>query len=484
MGFFGRFWILFVLLASFLRVGEAQNPGPIEELVIGSANPSGINGKVQSFLDLPPGIWSVAETQATQPVFDRFYRELRAFQAPARSVRMCHGAFAPLRSNSRVAGAWTGVAQLGDCAMKQLVLPWRGHEWTSGRLMVSSFHLGGHCLLGGTVYAPPRGPTYTNATALTSELLDTVTQELALGASGPRFIAGDMNVDTMELPAFASWRALGWKEAQELAFERYGRARQPTSKGVAIRDHLWLSPELAHWFDSVDCLHEVFSDHSPLLARFSVPLSTAWQHVWPQPAVLPWNEMQGRDLTPPAQSPYQWAGVDLTASFASWSHQAESELVPLLSQYTTVPDHCRGRGQTTEVTKRPVTHVPIPSGRHGDRVPRSHVASRAVHLWFKQVRRFQAYLQRAKTGLQTPTLQHDQGQTWRAIVAASGFGSSFVNWWAHRSVQLHGSPSLFPALPPSRAMAEVLMQDMEANYRVFESWHVRQRHKIIQAIAC
>lgn len=189
-GFLGRFWIWLFLVASLFSIGEASNPGPSEVLVVGTSNPSGINGKARSYLDLPGGIWSVAETQATQPVFNRFYRELKAFQAPERSLKLCHGEFAPLRSNSRFAGAWTGVAQMADCHIRPLNLPWRGHEWSSGRLMVSSFHLGSHCILGATVYAPPRGPTYANAQQLIAELLDTVTQELVFGMSGPRFIVG------------------------------------------------------------------------------------------------------------------------------------------------------------------------------------------------------------------------------------------------------------------------------------------------------
>lgn len=425
LGTAGRFWISLLFLFTFLRVGEARNPGPVETIAFGAANPSGINGKALSFLDLPCGIWSIAETQATQPIFERFSRELRAFQPPARHLRTCHGGFATLRANSAQAGTWTGVAVIADCPIRPLVIPWRGHEFDAGRVMITSMHLSSHCIIGATVYGPPKGPTFPNSVALTAELLDTVSQEVVRGMSGPRYIAGDMNMDIFDLPVFHAWKALGWREAQEWAQERFGRDRQPTSKGAAIRDHLWLSPEMVQWIDSVDCLHDAFCDHSPVLAYLNVPLSTAWQFVWPQPAVLPWGDVSMDQLDFPLQHPHSWNASDLTQSFAAWSTQTESELIAQLSLHTTVPSHCRGRGHTTEVTRRPITHVPLRPGRHGDTAPRSHVASRAVHHMFKQVRRLQAYKQRARSGVLSAVVQHDQLQTWRAILRARGFAHYF-----------------------------------------------------------
>ena len=92
----------------------------------------------------------------------------------------------------------------------------------------------------------------------------------------------------------------------------------------------------------------------------------------------------------------------------------------------------------------------------------------------------QAYVQRASSGCCSPVLQHDQCNTWRAILRAHGFGD-FVNWWPTRHIQLHGSPAHFPRWPPSLAVAQLLLADMDANFRAFESWNLRQRFKLIKA---
>ena len=481
LGFLGRFWIWLLIFAPLLRVGEAQNPGPQDEcLALGTVNPSGINGKVCSFLDLPPGLWSIAETQATQPVFQRFSRELRAFQGSSRNLCLRHGACAPLRANSNSAGAWTGVAQMADCHIRPIHVPWRGHEWNSGRLMLSSFHLDSHCLVGATVYAPPRGPTYANAHALTQELLLTLSQELIHGMTGPRFISGDFNVNPDELPVFDEWRAAGWHEIQEWALMTQGRDKVPTCKGVTFRDHVWVSPEMLPWLHSVECHLDCFADHAVLLASLRVPVQTAWQHVWAQPSPLPWDGVDLGSFVSGSSSAHVWNCADLSGCFANWSLTAESELIQQLSSVKNVPASSRGRGQTTKVTRKACTHVPIAPARHGDRVPRSQVLSRAVHSWFKQVRRFQAYVQRAQTGLSTPTIQHDQRNTWSAIRRAHGFGG-FLSWWPKREIQLHGSPAQFPRWPPSLELAKILLTDMDANYRAFEAWNLRQRLGVIRA---
>eukprot|EP00438_Fugacium_kawagutii_P001817 Skav203520 [mRNA] locus=scaffold687:164543:165553:+ [translate_table: standard] len=294
--------------------------------VIGIANPSGVNGKALSFLELPGGIWNIAETQCTDVGFRHFAGEIRAFQPPSRRLRLAHGAFAPPRVGSRSAGSWTGVAQMADFPLRQLDVPWRGHEWTSGRSLFSSFQVGPHCVLGAVLYAPPKGPTYSNAPSLTAELLQTVTEELVLGQSGPRFVAGDFNTDSQGQAAFHHWRSLGWEECQDLAYWRFQRPYTATCKGSTYPDQLWLSPELARWLRQVDCWDTIFADHALLFASFDFPTHPVWQHTWFQPPVLPWETVDFDKLEFDSQEALQWGSDDLTSSFKNWSQLAEGEL--------------------------------------------------------------------------------------------------------------------------------------------------------------
>ena len=271
-----HFWILWIF-AWICRVGEAARPGP-EPFVLGVANPSGLTGKSAAFLDLDAGIWNIAETQATAVGFQRFAKELRAMQAPGRQLRVSHGAFAPPRVGSHFAGSWTGVAQMSDCPQRSMVIPWRGAEYESGRVMVSTFMLGPHHVTGACVYAPPRGPTYGDAATLTAALLGTITEELVLGRKGPRFVAGDFNQPPDGLAAFERWRSLGWLECQDLAAIRFSPDMCPLVKVEHDRT-VWISPEMQPWVQAVSSSDENFADHATLQVHLEIPD----RHVWRSP---------------------------------------------------------------------------------------------------------------------------------------------------------------------------------------------------------
>eukprot|EP00438_Fugacium_kawagutii_P023471 Skav220967 [mRNA] locus=scaffold1928:399017:402731:+ [translate_table: standard] len=465
-----------------MRVGEACNPGPVSrDFVIGIANPSGVTGKTHSFLELDRGIWNIAETQCTDRGFRSFEKEIRAFQSPDRRLQVAHGAFAPPRHNSNIAGTWTGVAQLSDFPLRGLEIPWRGHEWTSGRTLVSSFHVDEHTVVGATIYAPPRGPTYRNAKALTTEMLMTITEELILGQRGPRFVAGDFNLDSHDLPTFHHWRALGWEEAQVFGLRRFGRSVQPTCKGSTTPDQLWLSPELQQWIRDVHTNDEVFADHATLHVTVTSPASALWNFHWHQPAVLPWDSVDSSTFDFGPQVPHEWSLDSMTDSFCVWSQQAELELVQQFGSSVSSGKAFRGRGGTTETQKRPISLTPIAPGRNGDIRPRSSLLGRQTHLWFKQLRRLQAFSQRASIVSPSVSVQVDQLSTWKNIQQAKGFMPSFSEWWLHRDHRLHGAPLTFPSLPPSAEVARVLFMDFQINFRSFERWHLRQRYKLIRA---
>eukprot|EP00438_Fugacium_kawagutii_P022223 Skav203956 [mRNA] locus=scaffold391:472720:477201:+ [translate_table: standard] len=337
-----------------------------------------------------------------------------------------------------------------------------------------------HCIVGAAVYAPPSGPTYKDSKKLTSDLLGTLTEELVCGRQGPRFIAGDMNCDIHDLSVFRVWEAAGWMEAQAWEHRFHHVPRKPTCKGVTIRDHVWLSPELQQWLTHVQVL-DSFADHSVVSAGFVVPRLRFWQYVWPQPSVFPWSHVDSSQMDFVSQEPFTWNQGTSSVDFADWSRLAETELVAQASKQTFVPPSVRGRGQTVRVTKRPAQLLPIKASRHGDSCPRSQLLGRKVHQWCRQLRRIQAFAQRAAVECPSPHLQHDQCCTWSAILRASGFGKSFRDWWPFRKVKLHGSPTVFPTLPPSHACARILYLDMEANYRDFERWHLCRRTEVIKA---
>ena len=467
-----------------IRVGEAAHPGPVdsESFVLGTANPSGLAGKSLALLELNQGIWNFSETQCTEWGFQRVSRELRAFQSPGRRLSVVHGAYANPRVGSKTAGTWTGVAQMADCPLRPLSVPWRGFEYISGRAMVSQFQLGSNSVLGASVYGPPRGPTYGNPKQQTAQILNTLTEELVLGAVGPRFIAGDMNLPADALEVFSHWRSLGWEEVQAYGLSALQRQPTPTCKSSTAPDHIWASPELLPWISKVEVLEEVFADHDPLVAHLSVPDFVRWQYSWHQPALLPWDHVS-QSLDFASQQTFDWS-LDSqcpTQQFKRWSSLAENELLQGLSKHVPIHQGFVGRGQTFQVVKKPLNWKPVAPGRPGDAQPRSSFLGKLVHLWFKQLRRLQAYLRRATSTSSSPSLLADQCCTWRSICCASGFKPCFASWWSQRSIRIHGSPDLLPQHPPDAATAHFLFLDFEKNFRSLERWHLAQRTKILQA---
>ena len=464
-----------------IHLGEATNPGPTHyDFHVGAINPSGINGKAQTFAEVPTGIWSISETQATAPVFKRFQKEVRWLN-PA--TRISHGAYAPPRPQSQEAGAWTGVAQLAHCTLKPLNVLWDGLEFTSGRAMIGSFHWHHLCVIGATIYGPPSGPTYGSTKKVTEAMLGTITREIIQNMTGPRFVAGDFNLDDNELATFSHWRSLGWCEIQRLGEERWGIPRRPTSKGKTVRDLVWISPELARWMTAIYYNDELCADHAAIAGVFQVPAAPLWTMRWRMPAPLPWKELHLTDWHSNNVEPrFDWKSHDdSTKAFADWSREVERDIMACQCDSISLKANVMGRGQILQPSKQPLAHVPPGRGRHGDIQPKSGFLCRAVHLWYRQLRRMQAYVQRASSLSTSPAIAVDQMYTWNAIKAAKGFSMNFQLWWALRPVKLPGAPSVFPDMPPKVELATRIFEDFQVNYRRFESFQAHQRRSLMQA---
>ena len=485
-----RFWIWLMMIFIFGRLGEAAHPGPdvssedsFLTLTLGTANSSGIAHKSSHYVALPMGVWGFSESQATAAQFQTFQREVAQHgKACGRRVRTLHGAYATPRPGSADCGSWTGVGFVSDFSCSPMAFPWHSFEFQSGRAFGARFVVNGWHLRGAVIYAPPSGPTHKNAADQALQLLQVISQELIFGAEGLRFILGDFNRDDQSLAIFDSWRWAGWKEVQALALERFGRIKTPTSKSSAFSDQIWVSPELASMISSVNILPETFSDHDPLYATCALPSSPTFQWHWHMPASLPWRELdESLDFEAPQIS------VDFsshpTRAFAKWSHEVEAQCIQGFQQRgCKLPEAVHGRGQTLHTKKRPLQLAAPKHGRHGDEFPRSDFLNRAVHRWFKQLRRIQAYTQRAMSGKHGVSAV-DQVMTWRNILYAPGFKGGFQLWWQTRHIKLHGSPGIFPNLPPDGHIASLVLLDFRANFKSFERWQMARRSQIISARA-
>ena len=495
-------WLLLIFI--FGRVGEAQHPGPrhgddhfsvssesdLEDenpstipFFVGTCNSTGIAHKAASFLGLPCGVWGVAETQATANTFSSFKREFQFLGRRAhRRLRALHGEFAPLRPGSTHAGSWTGVALLSDHPIRPLNLPWLSVEYSSGRALVGNVFVGQLHILAAVVYLPPTGPTYGTTTSICNELLTCITVNVIYG-SGLRYVCGDFNRDPHHLSTFDLWRAAGWIEVQSWAMEKFNRDPTPTSKGTAFSDHIWVSPELARYMTEVHLLEEVFSEHDPLCAEFRLPTGPLKIQHWPTPALFPWAQ---HEVVIPELQDFDFSSFDddPTKAFARWSNQVEQGVLTAFREADIqLPRGVTGRGQTLQPVSRQMRLPPLRHGRAGEEVPLSDFLNRQMHAWFKQLRRLQAYVQRASSMTHQPAKQIDQCRTWSNVIRATGFKAGFSSWWASRRIQLHGSPEVIPCWPPDHHTANLIFIDFRQNYRALERWQVQRRKQLISVRA-
>lgn len=463
------------------RYGEADHPGPAFSIT--QINPTGLRGKENLIMGLPPGILSIAETHLAQ---QGLHATRRVFQSLAnaahRQIRFLPGAAVPLRPQSSTTGTWAGVLQVSDWPAHALTLPWANFEHSCGRIHVSKFVTSAFPIIGATIYAWSPGPTWPRARAHTQGLLHQLTQNLVLGSSGARFIAGDFNDASGQYDEVEIWLQLGWREVQTLRFQAAGEPPEATCKGATQPDKIYISPELALHFQGVT-VHHCFADHGVVEAKFHVPNCQSHQLCWHMPVPLPWNGLDLQDWPRHARPPPALANcLDVTEHYHLLGKTYEDSCATALLQQRgfSLPSHCRGRGATLQPHTRPTQMPTLRPSRAGEIAPASSFVNRQLQHWFLQLRRVQSLVHNCRANHHHAAALEYRLTTWRAVLAAKGFGDSFAMWWQQRPVRLQSSVAWIPTLCPDLATLESLFDDLQANYRSMESWHLRNRQRALQ----
>lgn len=445
---------------------------------------------------LPHGWWHVAETQASkaQCALQGYLRSLSV--RSGRNLRSSLGAPAAYRPGSDHAGTWTGVLSFGDCPLKQIPCVWPSGEYESGRVLVTAAQVHGLEIVSATVYLPPRGPTYPNATTLAESLLTPITEELVLGRAGCRAILGDMNCPSGSLQQMKIWQQCGWIELQDLMLQLHGVEKQHTCKHATAPDQIWLSPELASLVCNVS-LWAIFPDHQAVLAGIRLPQVRLSEFQWRLPGHVPWDKVDfDRWITSPDLGPLFGANPahvsrvglsnvhdgqssrssqSTTLDFHRWSQAFEKQVTQCLPHAVGRADRSfHGRGKLTKPAIRQI-NAPIPKHhRPSELAQASGFLNRAVAAWYKQLRRLQSFCHAAKS-LRASETYESRMALWNSILVASGFAGGFQKWWQTRPYPHQGSPSVLPPLPPDQFVAQLIFDDFAQNYRRFEHWQMNRR---------
>eukprot|EP00435_Cladocopium_sp_Y103_P012254 s2578_g3.t1 len=453
------------------RYGEASHPGPYQDLVIGTTNPSGLRSKEALAVGQGPGIWCYSETQLSAFTQSSAARALkRAALDDNRWLRPYFSAPAPLRSRSNWAGSWSGVLITSDFVSQQLCIDWPPDMWQTGRMVATLHQVGRHQITVVALYGFPRGPTWPMAKQHMGEILDFLTRTFVLGHSGLIAICGDFNFSPFELEQFHHWRAAGWHCAQDYAALKWNQTWQPTCKGATERDLIWMSPALTSLCTAVR-VDDVFQDHSSVSVTIALDEAPHQILTWPRPREIDWDIVDVAAWHNSCASSTIAESDDATTYLKHFSQHFEQSLAGYVGQSggSLLPVQC-GRAQRLVPEKQTLHPRSCRASRPGEVALQHDLVGTAVLQWFRQLRRIQSYLHAIKAGKMHLEAIIHRTELWTSIVRARGFSPNFPEWWDQRELLQAIGP--FPSRPPDAVQAAAIYEAFLHEFRAFERWHL------------
>ena len=467
----GRMQLLILAMCLTLRIGEARNPGPDTEVVVGTCNASGLLHKSSLMADLPPGIWGASETHLTHQGVQKFRTDLKHRGCPARFVP---GAPAPKLTDSPlcIGGKCTGVGFLSHHPIRAMPSDFTPELWATGRLQVAAAHVNGVWLRMGLVYGYSANNKNIETMQKTDALLAEITERIVMTAHGPRIIMGDFNTHTM-LPQMDLWKSKGFVEIQQIARERWNRAVMPTYRDTTVIDQVWISPELVPFLHQVRTDTSYFNDHACLYATFKGLPVPAPCRVWRQPLPLPWDDLTTSlpDATDDTLDPT--CPEFLPRFFKSFETEVDKHCTAQLGHGLLQSQKGRCATTTAKFKQHPV--APNRRARPGE-VEVTYLGETFHHVqWCRQLRRLQSF---AKAVQREPAQQHKREhitQLWKAILRAPGFHRGFSHFWRCKAFALPEAPKCLPTEPPGSKSAEVIFLTFKHEFDLLEKALIRAR---------
>ena len=463
---FVQFWFWMLLLAMGCRIGEASTPGPTEPTEakgfvwkLGCCNPSGLHGKQCLVSDLNTDILTVCETHFTARSREQFKTSLRGLNSNYRSVV----ASAPLeaRREGSDAGSYSGVAVLAAHPSRALCVDWPPNLFETSRLQFCTSFVNNVWITGAVCYGYPEGKLHANPRERTDQILHFGLSRL-LQTPGPKFFAGDWNHDQTTLETVNLLHTHGWQEVQTLANRMTGCSIQNTCKGVSQKDFVWLSPELVQWFQSLEVLHDVFPDHSVLVASFRGGSACLERFLWPCPLPVDWTSVG------PLASPVDFSTADPTDQLKTlWTFKESC------AQHA-LPSWNPKQGGRAKQTK-PRRHVgwlsPLKPARTHEFQPRFYGHDIQYTRWIRQLRRLHNFVRWTSNASGHQDLCHRLHgfHLWKSILDSTGFWPSFQHWWPQRSLVCFADPLWIPFEPPPKELAEIILYAFHHEVKLLES---------------
>ena len=451
------------------RLGEALHPGPwpsepSEGLVIGCMNPTGLIGKSELVAELPSGsstIYAVSETHLSTPGRKKCETEFRFHDV---GLQLHAGAPVPTRSNtvSAVGGKHRGVAFLSSVPGRAMTPTWTKEEWMQNRFHCASFAVGRRWIQGAVIYGFAAAPDTLATRDATDKICQMATKRLVEQSTGLRFIAGDFNQEHLNLPSMQLWQDLGWVNAQQWASQVLGKQIQPTCKGVTVKDHVYLSPELAMYLEYVVVDPTLFKDHAVLAVELSSLGAPPKIPMWKKPGPIDWSvvpDLQEVEATADLRgnSDAQYRSV-----MESYEHVINEQLIsqgkPRLLRRQ------QGRGATLEVHWVLEYSRPPKKARQGEVQPNFHGVDPHHAKWLRQVRRLYNIVKLCSRESLNLVQREHATNLWDSICKSPGFPPNFLAWWNLS----HGEKAALTHKLPAVSVLRIVCQQVEQDLQHFE----------------
>ncbi|CAE7237272.1 UVR8 [Symbiodinium sp. CCMP2592] len=337
-------------------------------------------------------------------------------------------------------------------------------------LQVASFLVGALWILGAVAYGYPTAPSATSC------LLDAITDRIVHRGEGPRFIAGDFNLQPQALQHAREWANHGFIDVQDIWHQRTGCIPKVTCKNATRKDYLFVSAELLPLLQAVEVDPTWFCDHSALLATFQVRGLSVPSPIWRMPRQRKFSPQVVQAME---QGGFQTVPVvgDSAAVYRKIWQEFETRASQALrgcGQAALRPAEV-GRGQTSDITMIKAFQGQVAVGRAGEVKPGFFGKDRLYCQWFRQLRRLQALVQALGREATTDNATLYRAGLWHAIQNAPGFKPSFVAWWPKRDVCLPEDPVQLALGLPGPVVARQIFLSFQANVQELEKRLSKQR---------
>ncbi len=449
------------------RVGEASNPGPVEntseEVTFSLIHPTGLYNKDDLVVALGPGTYSVAETHATYKVQQALKQKFRK-----KNFNVVFGKAVPSHlGKDNFKGIASGVACVSSFPTRLVPLNNSEYLFDSCRIVATHVYLGPNItVLVITIYAPPRAcVTLHDPKGLTIQLLECAYQ-MANSWFGPVVIMGDFNHDILNFEVVQTMFHKGWADGQSIQGRVHGTSPMPTCvlpQGTSCHSNILISPQLVRSFSWCRTVDESFCGH-PVLS-LACRLSVLKRHlvVWGLPKPFLCHHFD-KDIM--EQSPLQYTEDirqlenyttegKLDEAAHKWSQITEQTLASGARDVHNVPIHFNkshfNRGKDPRFRTIPLSKPACRIGRHGDQNATTVQGPTWHRQHLRQLRRLQTLVCLSTAFDRNPNSSNERAcdELWDKISKAPGF-RGFPNWVV---TYLH---LVFPLFRPPTCDIEVL----------------------------